>query len=160
MPAALPARFPLLCALALCAGAPCAWAPAWASGGSIVSSVSESVGASIGSISGSLKGSSQSSAQEEAVAAGEYRVVALAGAAGDADRSLLTLRGTAEARREIVLELPRAAVVQGRLAPGDTVWARQRPYGVEFASAQTREAFFLLLDDDWYAELSMRALGS
>lgn len=160
MPAVLTARIPLLYALALCAGALGISAPAWASGSAIVSSASESIGASIGSVSGSLKGSSKSSAQDEAVAAGDYRVVALAGVTGDADRSLLTLRATADAQREIVLELPRAAVAQGRLAPGDTVWARQRPYGVEFASAQTREAFFLLLDDDWYAELSMRALGS
>lgn len=156
----MPARIPFLSAFALCALALCTAAPAQASGSSIASSASESVGASIGSVSASLKGSSKSSSQDEAVAAGDYRVVALAAVAGDADRSLLTLHGTDGAQREIVLELPRAAVAQGRLAPGDTVWARQRPYGMEFASAHTREAFFLLLDDDWYAELSMRALGS
>jgi hypothetical protein len=33
------------------------------------------------------------------------------------------------------------------------VLARQRPYGYELARADTRTAFFLLLDDPWYREL-------
>jgi hypothetical protein len=38
------------------------------------------------------------------------------------------------------------------------VTARHRPYGVEFARADTREPFFLLLADDWRHELDPHAL--
>ncbi len=150
---------PALTALALCVGALTAPAPALGAASSAASSASQSVGASIGSISGSLKGSSNSSSPAAEVAAGDYEVVAIAAVDDDREHVLLTLRATAT-RGEIVLELPRQAVELGRLVPGGQVQARARPYGVEFASGQTREAFFLLLDDDWYAELSLRALGS
>ena len=50
------------------------------------------------------------------------------------------------------------AIVEGRLAPGDIVTARQRPYGVEFASGATQQAFFLVLNDDWYRELQTNAV--
>jgi hypothetical protein len=47
------------------------------------------------------------------------------------------------------LYLPREAVERSGLAPGGTVAASRRPYGVELAHADTRRAFFLLLDDDF-----------
>jgi hypothetical protein len=53
----------------------------------------------------------------------------------------------------LTLTLPRAAFEQGGLSAGQIVAARHRPYGVEFARADTREAFFLVLDDAWYREL-------
>lgn len=148
-----------LAALALCAGALLAPLAARGAASSAASSASQSVGASIGSVSGSLKASSNSSSPAAEVAAGEYEVVAIAAVDDQRERALLTLRAQAT-RGEIVLELPRQAVAQGRLVPGGKVWARARHYGVEFASGETREPFFLLLDDEWYAELKLRALGS
>jgi hypothetical protein len=152
-------RLRVLTALALSSAALFAPAPALGAASSVASSASQSVGASIGSFSGSLKGSSNSSSPAAEVAAGDYQVVAIALVDDGREHMLLTLRAAAT-QGEIVLELPRQAVEQGRLAPGGRVMARARPYGVEFASGETREAFFLLLDDDWYAELSLRALGS
>jgi hypothetical protein len=49
--------------------------------------------------------------------------------------------------------MPDRAVQQGGLEVGQVVSARERPYGVEFARADTRTAFLLLLEDDWYREL-------
>ncbi|HEY1392530.1 MAG TPA: hypothetical protein VFV25_04110, partial [Methylibium sp.] len=59
---------------------------------------------------------------------------------------------------EFYLYLPQAAYEQAKLAPGRTVTARQRPYGVEFAGGEPRQAFFLALDDDWYRELQAKAV--
>jgi hypothetical protein len=57
---------------------------------------------------------------------------------------------------EYFLYLPQAAFEQSRLAPGHTVSALARPYGLEFANRETRQAFFLVLTDDWYRELQTK----
>ena len=47
-------------------------------------------------------------------------------------------------------------------AVGDIVHARNRPYGLEFArfnDEKTREAFFLVLADDWHKELDSRRVS-
>lgn len=152
-------------ALALPAIAPLAPVPAFASASSAASSASESVGFSIGSISGSLKNSSGSSSKAADVAEGDYEIVDIMALAGDPERVALRLRApavdsAAAASAEIVLELPRRTAEQARLAPGHIVSARQRVYGIEFASGEPREAFFLALDDDWMRELRVRAVGS
>jgi hypothetical protein len=36
---------------------------------------------------------------------------------------------------------------------GHVVTAQNRPYGIEFASALTRQAFFLALNDAWTQDL-------
>ncbi len=62
---------------------------------------------------------------------------------------------------EFVLYLPQALAEQARLAEGGIVTARQRPYGTEFAYASggnERQAFYLVLADDWYRELQSRAV--
>ena len=56
------------------------------------------------------------------------------------------------------LDLPRQALGQRGLAAGALVRVLHRPYGLEFAHAPTREAFFLVLADDWRSDLDARAV--
>lgn len=117
------------------------------------SASSDAVSTSVGSSSTSIKQSSNSSSKDDKVAAGEYRIVEVA--AADAGQLQLQLQHVAIAGAEgaLTLTLPRSAFEQGGLAAGQLVAARHRPYGIEFARADNREAFFLVLDDAWYREL-------
>ena len=56
----------------------------------------------------------------------------------------------------IYLDVPRPALRDRAASPGDIVGVRQRPYGYEFAWADTRAAFFLVLAADWQRELEPR----
>ena len=49
--------------------------------------------------------------------------------------------------------LPAAAFAKAELQRGDTVSARQRPYGLALAKAEAEQPFFLLLTDEWLREL-------
>jgi hypothetical protein len=137
-------------------GAALAAPPAWAD--SFASSASSAGSASSGSASDSIEGSSDSSSADKDVAEGDYRIIDVAEPAERPGMRRLTLRATApDARqREFVLTLPVQALAQGGLAHGDVVSARYRPYGLEFARADTRQAFFLVLADDWHRELPSR----
>lgn len=118
------------------------------------SASSEASSTSVGSSSTSFKHSSNSSSKDDKVAAGVYRIVEVAAADG-AGLLRLQLQHVAIAGEEgaLTLTLPQAAFDQGRLGAGQLVAARHRPYGIEFARADNREAFFLVLDDAWYREL-------
>ena len=73
----------------------------------------------------------------------------------------LKLQATAPQRGDsgqVWLDLPRRALAQRDLAPGDIVSARHRPYGLEFARGEPREPFFLVLADDWHRELDAHAV--
>lgn len=124
------------------------------------SAVSDSVGASVGSVSGSLQRSSDSS-RTTTVADGDYRVVEVAAVADRPGQLRLTLQAVAAdaaADAGFFLVLPAEVVERSRLGTGAVVSARQRPYGVEFAQGPQRQAFFLVLADDWYRELQTRAV--
>ena len=115
--------------------------------------------------SASLRELSDSSSSDNKVADGDYRVIEVAALAERPDMLRLTLRGTegqGGRHAEWLLDLPRQALGERRLAAGDLVSARQRPYGVEFAHAavgeRAREPFFLVLADDWYREIDPRAV--
>ena len=74
----------------------------------------------------------------------------------------LTLQATQGEAHEFTLKLPREALGQRAIAVGDVVHARNRPYGLEFArtnAARAREAFFLVLADDWHKELDSRPVA-
>lgn len=123
-------------------------------------SVSDSVATSVGSTSTSLKGSSNSVSGRDKVAEGDYQII-MATATIDATKDApamvrLTLQATAGDAAPLILLLPQAIWAQSGLDTGHTVSARHRPYGLEFAQAQTRQAFFLVLDDAWYRELQSR----
>jgi len=127
---------------------------------SAASSASESITTSTGSASGSLQTSSGSSTKGQRLADGDYRIVAVAEAAERPGSIRMKLQAVADNNEnsELFLTVPQAAFDNGRLAQGSTVTARKRAYGAEFANAETRQVFFLVLDDDWYRELRSNAV--
>ena len=123
---------------------------------SFASSASSAGSASVGSLSDSIHDSSHSSTHQ--VAAGDYRIIEVA-AAGRTDELRLKMQHVDPAGENaavIYLDVPRAALGDRTAAPGDIVGVRQRPYGYEFAWADTGVAFFLALADDWRRELEPR----
>ncbi len=124
------------------------------------SAASDSVTTSVGSLSGSVEKSSASSSKDNKVADGDYKIIDMAAAADRPGQVRMRLQALADAapEGEFFLFLPREAVEQGRLAQGGIVTARQKPYGTEFADGPTRQAFFLVLNDDWYKELRTTAV--
>jgi type IV secretory pathway TrbL component len=146
---------PLRRALSLAALAAACAAPVHAD--SIASSASSAGSASSGSISDSIGGSSNSSKGDKRVAAGDYRVIDVAQAPAKADTTRLTLRAVAAgATREFTLDVPDRALAARRIGAGEIVQVRDRVYGFEFAHADTRQPFFLAVQDDWYRELGSR----
>lgn len=124
---------------------------------SAVASVSDSVSTSVDSVSRSIRKSSDSSSRT-VVGQGDYRVILVAQVEpGTQDVTLQALPGSG-ALGEFTLRLPDRAAQEGGLVVGQVVSARARPYGWEFARADTRTAFFLLLEDDWYRELKTVAV--
>jgi hypothetical protein len=128
--------------------------------GSLPSSASSAASDSVGSVSDSLGGSSKSSSEDKKVAEGDYRVLQVAALDGRPGMLRLTMRavdrtGAADSG-DLTLDLPQNALKQRMLASGDVVTARQRAYGYEFAHADTRQAFFLVLADDWHRDLQSR----
>ena len=117
------------------------------------SAASDSVTTSIGSLSGSVENSSASSSGDKKVAEGDYRIIDVTTAADRPGMVRMRLQALATERGEFFLYLPQTAFDGSHLAQGGVVTARGKPYGTEFADAQTRQAFFLVLADDWYREL-------
>lgn len=140
--------------LALAASGPCM-------ADSFTSSASSAGSASSGSVSDSLKGSSNSSKGDDKVADGDYRVIEVSEAPGRTGMLQLRLQATAHADEAgwLQLTLPAKALAHRPLVVGDVVSARHRPYGLEFARGAVREAFFLVLADDWQRELAPRAVS-
>lgn len=126
-------------------------APALAAS-SAVTSASDSLSTSVDSLSRSIKKSSDSSART-VVGQGDYQVIQVAQAEpGTQEVTLQAVPGTG-ANGSFTLRVPDKAAAQGGLVVGQVVRAHDRPYGLEFARADTRTAFLLLLDDAWYREL-------
>jgi len=119
-----------------------------AAGGSSASSAASSA-------SESSKDSSTSSSTNNRVAEGPYKIVDMVALADRPGLLRLRLQALADAGPggEVLLDLPALTAEQSRLAAGQTVTARQRPYGTEFADADTSKAFFLVLSDGWSREL-------
>jgi hypothetical protein len=157
----------------------CALAGAASHAESLASSASSAGSVSVGSLSDSIAGSSNSSSRNTRTADGDYRVTAVADATDRPGALRLTLQpqaagtdpdaggtgtgeGAAPASTGFVLTLPRAALGARGIAVGDTVTARNRPYGLEFSrspgAAAVREPFFLVLRDDWHRELGPQAV--
>ena len=124
------------------------------------SSASSAGSASLRGSSDSLQGSSDSSRDDPQVAEGDYRVAAIEVAAGKPGMLRLTLEPLGAEAAGFRLDLPGRALGERALAPGDIVSARHRPYGLEFARGDTREAFFLVLADDWQRDLQTHVLAN
>jgi hypothetical protein len=149
-----PARCACAALLGLAASAPCL-------ADSLVSSASSAGSASVGSLSDSLHGSSNSSSRDDKnVSEGDYRIVEVALLGERAGMRRLKLQPVAPQGEagEIALDVLQKALGEPALAPGDVVAARHRAYGLEFARGEPREAFFLVLADDWLRELEPHAV--
>lgn len=116
-----------------------------AAGGSSASSAS----------SASVNKSSDSSTKNKTTAEGPYRIIDVAVVPERPGTVRVKLQALADttADGELFLYVPQQALDRSRLGAGQTVTARQRPYGMEFAVLETQKAFFLVVDDDWYREL-------
>ena len=123
---------------------------------SFTSSASSAGSASVGSLSDSVSSPSGSSGTN--LAEGDYRIIDVA-AAERPDTLRLQMQRVAGAGDDaavIFLEVPRPALGDRASPLGDVVGVRQRPYGYEFAWADTRAAFFLALAAEWQRELDPR----
>ncbi|MFJ5483675.1 hypothetical protein [Pectobacterium actinidiae] len=123
------------------------------------SSASSAGSASSGSVSDSLSGSSDSSDDDEKTADGNYRIIEIA-QAPDRNGFLRVTMQADESRQHVVLDLPATVMEKQGLGRGDLVRAERRVYGFEFARGDTREAFYLVLADDWHDELATRPVAS
>ncbi|HSW05020.1 hypothetical protein [Aquabacterium sp.] len=125
------------------------------------SSASEGGSASVGSVSTSIRKSSDSSSKATGIAQGDYRIIEVTVVAEQPGLQRLALQAVADDSEQgaLFLYVPQPVVVQARLAAGQVVNASQRPYGIQFAKAESREAFFLVLEDDWYRELPSRPVA-
>ncbi|WP_284615500.1 hypothetical protein [Aquabacterium humicola] len=147
----------LLAACAACA----AVTPLIAEAASTASSASSTASTSVGSVSDSIQGSSRGSSKATGVAAGPYRVIEVA-ALPDRPGTLhvaLQPLDDSNGAEAFALLLPQAAADEARLAQGDVVNARTRPYGTEFARQDDGRAFFLVLADHWHRELRSNAVA-
>lgn len=124
------------------------------------SSASSAGSASSGSVSDSIGSSSNSSGDDKRVAAGQYRVIDIAAAPGKSDTTRMTLHAAAAgASGEFTLDVPNKALTQRGVAKGELVQVNAREYGYEFAHADSKQAFFLALEDNWYRELGSRKVA-
>lgn len=140
------------------------FSPGAHAGSSTSSAVSDSLGASSAGISGSLTTSSNSSSTKD-VAQGEYRIVDVAAAEprpGLGAQVRLRLQRelpagqAAGAHDTLFLTLPQSTFESSGLGRDQRVAATHRSYGIEFARADTKKAFFLVLEDHWLQELASR----
>lgn len=141
----------LLCAIAL---------PAMAAS-STASSASDSASSATSSASDSLKTSSNGSSKATtAVTDGDYQVIEVAAVTERPGTVRMKLQAVAEpsAQSEFFLYVPQQIFDKSPLGAGQIVAARQRPYGVEFARGDSRQAFFLVLDDASYRDLQSNAV--
>ncbi|MDE2081541.1 MAG: hypothetical protein KGI90_09320 [Burkholderiales bacterium] len=124
------------------------------------SAASDSASQSVGSLSTSLQTSSNASSGDDRKAAGDYRIVDVARAPAEPGALRLTLQAVDRPGAEgaLALTLPQATAEHARLAAGQIVSARARPYGLEFARGDDGQAFFLVLDDAAYRDLQTRVV--
>jgi hypothetical protein len=125
------------------------------------SSASDSSTTSVGSVSNSIqKSSAASSKPPTPLLAGDYRVVEVTAIAERPGTLRLLLQSLADpsADGEYQLFVPQEALERGQVSAGQIVTARERSYGIEFSAAATKQAFFLVLADEWYRELQSNAV--
>lgn len=125
-------------------------------------SASSAGSASLRGSSDSIRASSGERENPEKVSEGEYRVAAVAEVEGRPEMVRLTMApasGDFDPARGFTLDLPRRALGEAPAMPGDLIQASRRPYGLEFARGAQREAFFLVLAEEWERDLQARKLG-
>ena len=122
---------------------------------SFASSASSAGSASSASVSDSFQGSSNSSSGNNRRADGNYRIIDIDNTPGRAGSTRIAMQGE-DPQQKIVLDLPQAVFAKQNLGRGDLVHAQNRSYGIEFARADTRIAFFLVVEDAIFNELAAR----
>ncbi|HEY0817224.1 MAG TPA: hypothetical protein VGD46_00500 [Rhizobacter sp.] len=125
------------------------------------SSASEGISASVGSASTSFEKSSDASSKTDKTAAGDYKVTEVAEVAerpGTVRLALQPVAADAKADDGFYLYVPAQVVARDQVAAGQVITAKPRPYGVEFAKADTGRAFFLVMHDAWHRELQSNAV--
>ena len=160
---ALPAKAAAIALASFCllAAAPAAAESLFTSASSAASSASSAGSASLRGSSDSIQNSSDSSRNENQVAEGDYRIMAVETIAARPGMLRLTMEPLeARAAGGFALILPGHAFDARGIAAGDVVSARHRPYGVEFARRDTRQAFFLVLADAWHRDLETRVIAN
>lgn len=113
---------------------------------------------SIGSLSTSFRGSSDSSSPDAKTAEGDYRIMEVATIVDRPGMLRLRMQAVGQAGG-FLLDLPQPTFEQQRLAVGEVLGLKHRPYGFAFERATTREPFYLLLADAWMGELESRKVG-
>ena len=123
--------------------------------GSLVGSSAAGGSSASSAASDSVGTSSDSSTRAMANLDGPYRIVDVTPVPERPGTVRVTLRALTASEQDAttLLYLPQQTFERAGLAPGGTITAQQRPYGVEFAHADTRRAFFLLLNDGVQREL-------
>ena len=134
--------------------------PAFA-GSSAASSASDAASTSVGQLSNSVGTSSNSSSKATGIAAGDYKVTEVAYLPERPGIVRMQLQALAMpgVDGQIFLYVPAAAAQASRLVQGDSVIARERSYGMEFANGQTKQAFFLAVNDDMFRELQTKPVS-
>lgn len=120
------------------------------------SSASDSASSTASSTSDSLKKSSDGSSKTTAaVNTGDYEIIEATRVAERPGTMRLRLQAVADRSvdNEFFLYVSQQTFDQAQLAAGQIVAAQHRPYGLEFARGDTRQSFFLVLDDDWARDL-------
>lgn len=147
--------------LGLLATAPAGAESLATSASSAASSASSAGSASLRGSSNSIENSSDSSRNDRQVAEGDYRVTAVEAIAARPGMLRLTMEPLQPAAAGgFALVLPDHAFDARGIAAGDVVTAQHRPYGIEFARRDTRQAFFLVLIDAWHRDLETRVIAN
>ncbi len=124
------------------------------------SSAAEGASSAASSGSKSSQQSSASSGTEKTASAGDYRIIDVAAVPNQAGMVRLQLQptGTDSSAELAYLVLPQKTLEKAGLSSGQMITAREHAYGLEFADAKTQQAFFLVLNDEWYQELNTQRL--
>jgi hypothetical protein len=122
------------------------------------SSIYDSISTLVGSLSNSVNRSSNGSSNAGGVAGGEYKLLEVATASElpgmvHLKMQALAAKNDGPANAELILTLPLTAFEKSGLVAGDLIAAKARTYGMEFANAKNKAAFFLVLNDEVYREL-------
>jgi hypothetical protein len=124
------------------------------------SAVSDSIGTSVGSLSTSVEKSSRSSTKVVAQIDGDYTVTAVAMVAERPGMLRLALHAKDAQSEEddLFLYVPAVTVAKAQIQVGHGVTATARAYGTEFAKTENKQAFFLVLKEEWARELNSQRL--
>lgn len=123
------------------------------------SSASSAGSASVRGSSNSLTSSSGEEKKQAEVKDGDYRVAAVETVAERPGLLRLTLEAQGAAPSDAMrLDVPVRAFGEQPPVAGEVIQASHRPYGLQFARGADRQAFFLVLADNWNRELDARPL--